>query len=109
MVEKGKDGMRAWKTAEERLVKASRKKRDKSKGEKRFLRGVVIGAIFVIICLAVATTYMWQSAEAKTKDARALNLNLQSSSLSKYPRTLEKSILLAIESFRIRRTLDVIS
>ncbi len=65
-----------------------------------------IASIVVIICLAVATTYMWQSAEAKTKDARASYLNLQSRDLSQDPRTLEKNILLAIESFRIHRTSD---
>lgn len=42
--------------------------------------------------------------EEKTNETSVLHLNLQSSSLSKDPRNLDKSILLAIKSFRIYRT-----
>ena len=45
-----------------------------------------------------------QIAENKTKEARVSYLNSKSSSLSQDPITLDKSVLLAIESFRIFRT-----
>ena len=45
-----------------------------------------------------------KEAEEKTKEISASKLNLQSSILSQDPRTLDKSVLLAIESFNISRT-----
>jgi len=45
-------------------------------------------------------------AEEQKKEARVSYLNLQSSNLQKDGKNLDKSVLLAIESFRINRTLD---
>ncbi len=80
--------------------------------KKKTIRYLSIFSI-VILFLAVFATYEWnqtykqkQLAEEKTKEARLLYLNSQSSILGESAVDLDTSILLAIESFRIRRTSD---
>jgi WD40 repeat protein/energy-coupling factor transporter ATP-binding protein EcfA2 len=85
---------------------------EKERNKSRIIKGLTAFSIIILI-LAGFATYQWYEAdnqkkiaEEKTKEARASYLNLQSQVLSQDIKTLDKSILLAIESFRVSRTLE---
>ena len=121
LVEKGENGMRAWETAEERLVKASRRemrqrKNEKKKADSDIERAEKALCAMLAIISSSCNLQTWsmvselnqqkQIAEEKTKEVRVSYLNLKSkTSLTKMPSNLDKSILLAIESFHIQENI----
>lgn len=108
--------MRTQKTAEERLANASKNKRaekeraEKEKSRKRIITELAIVSVIFLILSGVAISQRNQAVdqkqilEEKTNETRASYLNLKSKDFPQDQRTLEKSVLLAIESFRIYRT-----
>ncbi len=95
----------------ERLEKewAERRRIEKEKNKNRIIKGLAIVSILFLFLGGVAA-YQWhqadhqkQIAEKKTKEVRVLYLNSLSTSLQEDPRTLDKSVLLAIESYNIIR------
>ena len=66
LVERGKDGMRAWETAEERLVDGSRKEREERRRNRRNERILKMAAMVAIIIFAALASYlMVQANESK--------------------------------------------
>lgn len=105
LVEQGKDGMRAWETAEEKLVEASIKEREKKRQGRRIQRILGMAAILAIIIFAALAYYQMGQANEKTEDALALYLASQSTqkgtaSASDYM----TKVLLAVESLRHKGT-----
>ena len=90
----------------ERLEKewAERKRAEKERNRSRIIKGLAAFSIIILILAGVAV-YQWHQADENRKEALASYLNAKSQNLQEYPTTLDKSVLLAIESFRISETL----
>ena len=94
----------------DKLAEKERAEREKAERERNRSRIIKRFAAFSIILLILGglagfLTYQWIQAEETEKEARVSYLNLQASLLQGDPKNLGKSVLLAIESFRIHRTL----
>jgi WD40 repeat protein len=91
----------------ERLEKewAEKERAEKERRRSRIIKGLTAFSIIVLILTGFAV-YQWYQAEQEKQQAHILNLNLNSTILQGDAKTIDKSVLLAIESFRIRRTLD---
>jgi WD40 repeat protein len=92
----------------ERAEKEWAEKVEKERAEKERSRTRIIKRLaafsIVILILAGFAISGWYTAKEKTKEASASNLNLHSLILQGYATDIDKSVLLAIESFRIFRT-----
>ncbi|WP_292389952.1 WD40 repeat domain-containing protein [Methanosarcina sp. UBA5] len=90
------------------LAEKKRAKEEQAEKELSRSRNKKMGAaFFIILIIAGFATYHWYLAETEMREAHVSDeLNLKSSLLQGDPRNLDKSVLLAIESFRISRTLD---
>ena len=82
---------------------ADREQAEKEKNRNRIIKGLAIVSITFLI-LAGFATYQWYQTEQQKQQARVLYLNAKSQNLQEYPTTY-RSVLLAIESFRISETL----
>ncbi|MGI6014970.1 MAG: CHAT domain-containing protein [Methanothrix sp.] len=107
LVERGKDGMRAWDEAEERLVEASREERERKRKGRRIQRILGAAAILLIIIFAALAYYQMGQANEKTEEALALFLASQStqkgdSSASDHT----AKVLLAVESLLHKETVE---
>ena len=83
---------------------AEKERAEKEKRKNLIITGLAAFSIIILI-LAVFATYQWIQTEQNRKEALASYLNAKSQNLQEYPTTLDKSVLLAIESFRISETL----
>lgn len=72
LVERGRYGARVWNSTEERLVKASRDRRAKSRGTRRILIAVTAVAVIVIACLAVFGWWSYDQAKEANREATQL-------------------------------------
>ncbi|MDI9418460.1 MAG: CHAT domain-containing protein [Euryarchaeota archaeon] len=107
LVERGKNGMRAWDEAEERLVEASREEREKKRKGRRNQRILRAAAILLIIIFAAFAYYQMGLANEKAEEALALFLVSQStqkgdSSASDHT----AKVLLAVESLLHKKTVE---
>ena len=85
--------------------RAEKERAEKERSRNRIFKG--LAAFFIILMIAGFATYLLYPAYTEMKKTRASeDLNLKSSLLQGDPKNLDKSVLLAIESFRIHRTLD---
>ena len=102
-----------------RAEKELRVEKELAESKRRTIKILVIGSVLCLILAGVAV-YQWylaehqkqiadnktKEAEESAKEARALYLNAKSQNLQESPTHLDKSVLLAIKSNKIIKTLD---
>ena len=100
-----KERLEEERAEKERLEKELRVEKELAESKRLIFRGLAAFSIIILILAGFATS-QWYKAEEKTKEARASYLNAKSQNLQEYPQTLDKSVLLAVESINISRALD---
>ncbi|WP_366850834.1 hypothetical protein [Methanothrix sp.] len=107
LVERGKDGMRAWDEAEERLVEASREERERKRKVRKIRRILGAAAILAIIIFAAFAYYQMGQANEKTEEALALFLASLSTQKGDSSASDQKAkVLLAVESLLHKETVE---
>lgn len=97
-----------------KYIEASSELEEKTRAEKEkarslIIKGLAIFSIFILILAGVAA-YQWYQTEQQKQLAESLSLSSKSTSISSFlqknPKNRDKSILFAIESFQILKTVD---
>jgi WD40 repeat protein len=104
VVEKGEQGMRDWHPDELNLVKASREGRRRRKRKRQILLWSGIAAVIAIIVAAGLAE--WQRRVAKDRAEIAFSRQLAAQSANLINKELDLSLLLSVESYKVKETTE---